>query len=74
MGNPTIHSEQSVLYAPDIQRFQSAASYDPNEAIPVKPGEGWLLIIKKNGNYLAGYYTVIKLCSSNVVHNSEKIF
>ena len=43
-----ISPEQSVLYAPDIQNFQSATSFDPNNAIPVKPGEGWLLILKKN--------------------------
>lgn len=41
-----ISPEQSRLYAPDIQNFQPAASFDPNETIPVKPGKGWLLILK----------------------------
>ena len=43
-----ISPEQCILYAPDIQDFQSAAIFDPNKALPVKPGEGWLLILKTN--------------------------
>jgi len=45
-GSLGISQEQSVLYAPDIQGFQSKISFDPNKAIPVKQGEGWLLILK----------------------------
>ncbi|MQY79254.1 MAG: hypothetical protein GH151_08700 [Bacteroidetes bacterium] len=47
-----ISPEQSRLYAPDIQDFQPAASFDPKETIPVKSGKGWLLMLKKNKELL----------------------
>ena len=37
--------EKSVFSAPAIPDFQEAASFKPGEAIPVKPGRGWLLVV-----------------------------
>jgi hypothetical protein len=34
------------LTAPEIQGFQAAARFAPDDAIPVAPGKGWLLIIE----------------------------
>ena len=47
-----ISPQQYRLYAPDIQNYQPATSFDPNETIPVKPGKGWLLILEKNKELL----------------------
>lgn len=37
--------EKSVFSAPAIPDFQEAASFKPGEAIPVRPGKGWLLVV-----------------------------
>ena len=34
------------LYAPEAPDFQSKAVFDPDAAIPVEPGKGWLLILR----------------------------
>jgi len=36
---------QASLYAPEVQNFQSAALTAVNDAIPVMPGRGWLLVL-----------------------------
>jgi hypothetical protein len=38
---------KATLYAPEIENFQKEQTFKPNEAIPVKSKEGWLLIIEK---------------------------
>ncbi|MGM0529108.1 MAG: glycoside hydrolase domain-containing protein [Bacteroidota bacterium] len=48
----SISPEQARLYAPGIQNFQSATSFDLNGTISVKPGRGWLLILEKNKELL----------------------
>jgi len=34
----------SLLVAPEIQDFQHAAAFRPDERIAIEPGKGWLLI------------------------------
>lgn len=36
-----------LLQAPGIADFQPEASFDPNEALPIEPGKGCLLILKE---------------------------
>jgi hypothetical protein len=38
---------KAVLEAPFVADFQEAKTFKPDEIIPVKSKEGWLLIIKK---------------------------
>ncbi len=35
------------LYAQEIAEFQQSAEFDPDDAIPVEPGKGWLLILSE---------------------------
>lgn len=42
-----INSATATITAPAIKDFQPAASFKPSDAISVKKGEGWLLIIKR---------------------------
>jgi hypothetical protein len=36
-----------VLTAPEIKDFQPARRFAPGEAIPVAPGQGWLLVAEE---------------------------
>jgi len=38
--------QPTALIAPEVENFQQAASFRPDEAIPVEPGKGWVLIAK----------------------------
>ncbi|MGB9765413.1 MAG: glycoside hydrolase domain-containing protein [Candidatus Saccharicenans sp.] len=45
--------KKAILEAPEIEKFQPARRFKPDDFIPVEPGKGWLLIIKseeKSGN------------------------
>jgi hypothetical protein len=37
------------LFAPEVERFQPQARYQPSDSIPVEPGKGWLLILSEEG-------------------------
>jgi hypothetical protein len=37
--------EKSLFSASAIPDFQETASFKPGEAIPVRPGKGWLLVV-----------------------------
>jgi hypothetical protein len=41
--------EKCRLNAPSVRDFQSAAVFDPDGGVLVKPGKGWLLILTGNG-------------------------
>ena len=43
------------LYAPEIADFQEEALFTPEDAIPVKPGRGWLLIADQTPRKVAPY-------------------
>lgn len=38
---------EANIYAPAIENFQEERTFSPDEAIPVAPGRGWLLVIEK---------------------------
>ncbi|MBC7364290.1 MAG: hypothetical protein H5U07_07080 [Candidatus Aminicenantes bacterium] len=38
--------KNAVIEAPAVENFQPGLHFQPNEAIPVEPGKGWILIIK----------------------------
>ncbi|HYM93597.1 MAG TPA: glycoside hydrolase domain-containing protein, partial [Chitinophagaceae bacterium] len=42
-----IDPAKAIVIAKDIKNFQSAKIFSANEAIPVKNGKGWLLIVKE---------------------------
>lgn len=37
---------KATLVAPALEGFQPAATFKPDEAIPVEPGKGWLIMVK----------------------------
>jgi len=39
--------EKARITAPEVQDFQNARQFKPDEPIPVKPKEGWLLLIEE---------------------------
>lgn len=39
--------DEVSIKAPAIENFQEEKSFKPNEAIPVSPGKGWLLVIER---------------------------
>jgi hypothetical protein len=41
-----INPASAKLVAPAVAGFQPAAEFKPNDAIPVEPGKGWLLILQ----------------------------
>ncbi|WP_369048900.1 glycoside hydrolase domain-containing protein [Tenacibaculum sp. UWU-22] len=41
-----IDSKKATIIAPEVKNFQPAQQFKVNEAIPIKKGKGWLLIIK----------------------------
>ena len=41
-----IDPRAATITAPAIRNFQPARSFRPDEAIPVVPGKGWLLVVK----------------------------
>jgi hypothetical protein len=41
-----IDPARATITAPAIEDFQAAATFTPDEPIPVAPGKGWLLIIR----------------------------
>jgi hypothetical protein len=42
-----IDSQKAILSAPAIADFQPGTTFRPDDAIPVEPGRGWLLILKQ---------------------------
>jgi len=44
-----LNPETARLYAPAVRDFQPEAEFSPLDSIPVAPGKGWLLILKKQG-------------------------
>ncbi|MGB9596756.1 MAG: glycoside hydrolase domain-containing protein, partial [Candidatus Poribacteria bacterium] len=42
-----LDEKNSVLDAPAIEGFQPSAIFRPSDKIPIEPGRGWLLIIRK---------------------------
>lgn len=41
-----INPEEVQIVAPPVKNFQEQAVFKPGDSIPVRPGKGWLLIIK----------------------------
>lgn len=39
--------EKAEIYAPAIDGLQSEATFEPSAEIPVSPGRGWLLVVRK---------------------------
>jgi len=39
---------QTRLEAPAIEHFQTARTFRSDDAIPVPPGQGWLLVLSKD--------------------------
>jgi len=44
---------KAVLYAPPVENFQPEACWQPQEAIPVRPLQGWLIVITTDKPTLA---------------------
>jgi len=42
-----ISADKAVLTAVEAKGFQSAATFSPDQKIPVEPGKGWMLIIEE---------------------------
>ena len=40
-----LHPEGVTCSAPEIEGFQSEASFGPSDTIPVEPGKGWLIVL-----------------------------
>ena len=40
-----IEKSKAVVHAPEIEGIQEERTFNANEAIPVEPGKGWLLIV-----------------------------
>ncbi|HUA80261.1 MAG TPA: glycoside hydrolase domain-containing protein, partial [Dyella sp.] len=49
-----LNPRDATVYAPKIENFQDERTFAANEAIPVQPGKGWLLVIEKKGATAAG--------------------
>ena len=45
-----IDLRKARLHAPAIEDFQDAATFAPDDEIPVEPGRGWLLVFSRVGN------------------------
>jgi len=41
---------KAVLLAPQIDDFQPAHSFAPNDPIPIEPGRGWLLVVSEQSD------------------------
>lgn len=41
-----LNPQKVIIEAPAIENFQPARTFEPGEAIPVEPDQGWLLIFK----------------------------
>jgi hypothetical protein len=42
-----ISPEKATLTAVEAKDFQAAATFTPDQKIPVEPGKGWLLILEE---------------------------
>ncbi len=41
-----LNSRRALIVAPEVEAFQSAAQFTPDQEFPVEPGKGMVLIVK----------------------------
>ncbi len=42
-----MNPDRAVFHAPALKNFQDKASFRPDQALPVEPGRGWLLVLSQ---------------------------